>query len=186
MAALATLLAVAATPGVAGAAPSGTIVGTVRDLAGTPIEDICIYAVSGDPATGDLSGASSAESGPDGGYVLEGVPQGTVRVVFEDCEQLGPYSQQWFRGTTDLFDAEPIEVADGQAVTGVDAQLAPTSMVRGTVTDTTGTPLGGICVQATNADRVAGSTTTDGDGAYGLDVVPAVPTTCSPPTERPP
>lgn len=169
VAALATLLTLAATPA-AGAAPSGSIAGTVRDLAGEPIEGICIYAGAGDIESGNFEGVSSTESGPDGSYVLQSLPPGSVRVVFEDCDGVGPFGLQWFRGATDLFDAEPIAVADGQAVVGVDVQLALTSVVSGTVTDTSGAPLADICVQASDADRVAGSTVTDEDGSYSLEV----------------
>jgi hypothetical protein len=71
----------------------------------------------------------------------------------------------------------PVSVTDGTKVTGVDATLAVAGFVSGTVTSTTGAPLGGVCVQAGGlSDSVA---VTSIDGTYELAGLPTGEVTIS-------
>jgi hypothetical protein len=61
-----------------------------------------------------------------------------------------------------------LELAPGATASGVDARLAPASEITGTVTDGDGTPVAGICVQASTASAVGSLARTNDDGRYAV------------------
>ena len=142
----------------------GTISGAVA--APGPVERLCVIAVDG------TDGVAYAETGGDGTYTLIGVPPGAVRVLFRDCNRVGPYADQWWDHVGNPSDATVIDVVSGGTTTGVDALLDPASAIAGRVQDVHGNPLGNICVATYGAGQIGGSARTQGDGSYTV-IVPS-------------
>lgn len=160
------------TPGIDAQLQVGTsISGTVTDPDGAPLEGICVSAVAGDPDEGiPYDGVGGDLTRADGTYVLSALPTGPTRVIFDDCNALGPYLQQWWDRADSVGDATVIDLDGPAGATGIDATMQPAAVLAGTVSDATGDPVGGICVQASTAERVAGFDTTEADGSYELAV----------------
>lgn len=143
--------------------------GTVRGPGGMPLEGVCVGAVAGDPDAGvPYDGVAGTSTDEDGTYTMTGLPAGPTRVIFNDCGELGPYLEQWWQGADDLGSATPVELVQGGDVGGIDAQLERAAVLSGTVTDTSGDALEGICVQASDTTQIAGFASTDADGNYQL------------------
>jgi len=97
-----------------------------------------------------------AESRPDGGFVLEGVPRETGQIVADGGER--------GRGTTTLApgSTEPARVA-----------LAPMARVEGRVVDAdSGAPVPGVRLVAKGRDRARFLAVSSRDGAYALASLP--------------
>jgi protocatechuate 3,4-dioxygenase beta subunit len=143
--------------------------GTVRGPDGELLEGVCVGAVAGDPDAGvPYDGVGGTSTDEDGTYRMGGLPAGPTRVIFNDCGALGPYLDQWWQGADDLGSATPIEVVQGGDVGGIDARFERAAVLSGTVTDTSGDGLEGICVQASDTTQVAGFASTDPDGSYQI------------------
>ncbi len=152
------LTAGAAVTGVDGRLLEGASVrGTVTDRDGAPLEGICVSARYDD----DSRDGMSAITASDGTYVLAPLVPGSARIEFRACGD-GAY----------LATASPdtLELAIGVAFDDVDAVLERAGTISGTVRDAEGVPVGGICVQASDASQVAGDAVTAGDGTYVLPV----------------
>ena len=61
-------------------------------------------------------------------------------VQFEEVQN-GGYLSEWFDDALDQASATPVVVGDGQAVSGIDAQLDIGGSISGTVTDANGDPV---------------------------------------------
>lgn len=148
-------------------AEGASLSGTVRDPGGEPLEGVCVGAVAGDPDAGvPYDGVAGTSTDEDGTYTMTGLPAGPTRVIFNDCGELGPYLDQWWQGADDLGSATPIELVQGGDVGGIDAQFERAAVLSGTVTDTSGDALEGICVQVSDTTQIAGFASTDADGSY--------------------
>lgn len=143
-----------------------TISGKVTGTGGAPAANICVQAVTG--TDDDWNSVGWAQTDASGNYELERLPPGTHRVNFEDCNDTGPYLEQWYSGSDSFDRATTIELTAGQSRTGVNVQLQPAALITGTVTDTGGTPLEGTCVQATTDSFVGGMAETGSDGTYSI------------------
>ncbi|MGO4681382.1 carboxypeptidase regulatory-like domain-containing protein [Microbacterium sp. 2MCAF23] len=157
--------------GAASAAPAagtGTISGTVT------------RAADGLPAAGvhvDVSGANGyffTSTDDTGAYQIPNAKPGQYSVRFSD-----PYQElatQWWDGAASAQDATPITVADGSEVTGIDAQLAATVSIRGSVLIDGSTDLRGhsssLAVVAEADGHFVGMTYVHADGTYGLKIAP--------------
>lgn len=146
--------------------PAATVTGTVTAPSGAPAGDICVNAVVDTPNGPD--GVAYTTTVNDGSYRLGGLPATAVKIVFQDCHSAGPYLSQWWNNQPDFSSAEPLTLAPGETRPGIDAHLAPAAEITGTVTDTNGHPLEGICAQATTATFVGGLARTDPDGRYAI------------------
>ena len=142
------LLALAAVVGFVPAEATGaTISGTVYQSDGTtPLtgKDIMIDAFTGSPC-GVLTGAGSAQVDPDTGtYTVTGLPAGTYYLRTWHSDN---YIREWWaspQSVRDCAGAQPIVIAEGQAVTGKNFQLDPGATISGTVYQSDGTtPLTG-------------------------------------------
>ena len=94
-------------------AAAGSISGVVTDSEGAPIEGIYVYAASG---------GSSAYTAADGSYRLSGLSAASYVVQFRDFS--GEYLGEWFDDAADQESAAVVEVAEGEAIAGVDACVA--------------------------------------------------------------
>ena len=71
----------------------GSIVGLVRGPNGAPEANVCVVA-SNPLAT------RKAYSGPDGRFVISGLPRGAYRVEYRGCSPVSKFTGQWYGGLT--------------------------------------------------------------------------------------
>ena len=145
---------------------AATVTGTVTGPTGQPVAGICVNAIINTP--NGLDGLANTSTATDGTYTLGGLPPMDVRVVFEDCNRVGPYARQVWQASGNLDGATVISLTEGVTVAHVDAELAAAGSITGTVRDIAHAPLTGICVQASTDSFVGGLTRTDGNGDYLL------------------
>ncbi|MDA8279767.1 MAG: carboxypeptidase regulatory-like domain-containing protein, partial [Actinomycetota bacterium] len=141
----------------------GTISGTVTDSSGTDLSGICVSATgSGGSAYG------SAATLSDGTYTVTGLPFGSYTVEFSvGCGSSGNYAAQFYDNVTSALQAAAVSVTPTSSPTGIDATMQPGGTISGTVTDSSGTGLSGICVSASGSDGLANeSTATISGGSY--------------------
>ncbi|MFN2615438.1 MAG: carboxypeptidase-like regulatory domain-containing protein [Actinomycetota bacterium] len=146
-------------------AKGGEIEGTVTNTNGDPV-----YACIGLFDQSD-NGYWFNSDGTDGHWHAGGLQSGTYKVRFDDCHYPPDHATVWYDGKQSQGDATPVSVTLGEVTTGIDAIMPPVSHITGTVTDTEGVTLGGVCVNAydTSFDWLA-SATTDTDGTYSVAV----------------
>jgi protocatechuate 3,4-dioxygenase beta subunit len=160
-----------------------TISGTVTDANGAPLMNmqVCPYdAQSGDFEEGEERCAFTDAVGE---YEIAGLGTGEYKVQFtnwtcgeEECTQLN-YVRQYWKGKASFDEADPIDVAAGDVVTGIDAELQKGAGIAGTVTDaSTGEPIEQtlVCLQAADGEFVegAGCDQTDAAGDYAIVGIP--------------
>lgn len=122
------------------AAGSASIGGTVTNREGQPLDGV---TVSVDRA--GTGGFSQWSTDSDGRFLASELSAGTYAVCFYFGKAL---LECWEDIEPSIFRYTPIEVADGEQVTGIDAALEP-SFLRGTVTDSRGVPVEGAAVSET-------------------------------------
>ncbi|MDQ2677103.1 MAG: carboxypeptidase-like regulatory domain-containing protein, partial [Actinomycetota bacterium] len=112
-----------------------SISGRVTDTDGTPLDQICVSAVreDGDEDTGKPMTRATTDA--DGTYRLGGLGAEPVVVGFHDCNEVGPYLEQWFDGVDAPGDATTITLLPGEEHAGVDARLVRAGTISGRVTD---------------------------------------------------
>ncbi|HEX9034977.1 MAG TPA: carboxypeptidase-like regulatory domain-containing protein [Streptosporangiaceae bacterium] len=72
---------------------NGVITGVVLGRGGTPLANVCVRA------RGSLA-TRTAFTGPDGQYVIGGLPRGSYRVEYRGCSPAGRVTAQWYGGLT--------------------------------------------------------------------------------------
>ncbi|MDD8044762.1 MAG: carboxypeptidase regulatory-like domain-containing protein, partial [Verrucomicrobiota bacterium] len=151
---------------------SGTVMGPDGTTALQGIQ-VDVYRWSGTSEEwGNWDLWTSGQTGPEGDYIVAGLPEGEYRVGFWDPNKL--YAEQFFENATEIRDATVIELpAEQTEVTGIDASLAFSSRITGTVTGPDGTtPLADIEVTAYTMTEwdwdTVDTTTTDADGHYEI------------------
>ncbi|CAI9391983.1 hypothetical protein [Microbacterium sp. T2.11-28] len=171
---LALVLSLVAAPAIAGSTAS--ISGTVAVPAGHTVDEDAIYAVVTmlDEDSRPIFSSSRRVSWEDGTYTYSGLDAGTYRVLFF----AGPtFASEWWHDSPTLGGATPITLAEGEARTGVDAELALGSTITGTVTYPAGTDVTEISTDVSlyrvddPEDRVASAHAAD-DGTFTLDGFP--------------
>jgi carboxypeptidase family protein len=116
-------------PGGASAA-TGSIGGTVADASThEPIELAEVCAWSADEEEG---GGGCAHTEEDGTYLLGGLKTGEYKVEFWSAG----YSSQYYDGKGNWWEADPVTVEAAASTAGIDAELAATAKIEGTVTAT--------------------------------------------------
>ena len=151
---------------------TGSISGTVTDIAGTGLAGICVYALGTNP--GDGNGAATVSNGT---YTITGLAADTYEVQFlvGGCGSTGNYlTQYWDNQPVATGTPGSVTVGTGQAVTTINDALAAGGSISGVVTDaTTGAALPGICVSASgNQTLVTANGQTGAGGAYTLTGLP--------------
>ena len=158
--------------GDAGAAPSGSIAGSVTSDGGKPAAGICVRV--DELVDGDRQSVGSATTELDGTYVVTDLAAGQYLVEFADCND-GMLVQQWWQGAPDPESATPITLADAEQRTGIDATMQVGGTIRGRVTDVGGAPLEDLCVIGVrgDADQISGIgfARTEPDGTYVMSGV---------------
>jgi hypothetical protein len=151
----------------ASAAGTASISGVVTSAAtGLPVAGGSVTAMRADA----FLGSSTALIGSDGSYSISGLDAGSYSLTFSGGYQSGFVPQYWNQ-KPDPASADYIAVADGQALTGFDAQLQPGATVSGRVVSTTTPALGlaGIFVQLTSPNRlIVGSAVSAADGSFSV------------------
>jgi Carboxypeptidase regulatory-like domain len=118
------------------------ISGVVTDVHGKPLANICV------DVEGNITSADGLPEGtnPNGSYVVNQLAAGTYEIGFTGgCGNTGSYAPYWYDNQGDQDLATPITLATGGSQT-VNAQLQPGGTVTGTVADSRGRKLSGICV----------------------------------------
>ncbi|MCA1839242.1 MAG: hypothetical protein LC723_02765, partial [Actinobacteria bacterium] len=136
--------------------------GNVNDESGTPLAGICIETYS--DAYWNYS-----YSGTDGSWKISGVMPGDYKVVFYDCDS-GTYAEQWYNNKSTWATADVVSVAPDQSVGGIDAHLAISGWITGTLTQADGSPVS-TCIEAYRQDgSYSGGGYSEGDGTYSMKV----------------
>ena len=142
---------------------SGSISGTVTDAGGTPIEGIAVDVMAGPQYNSYQTYSTDA----DGRYEATGLASGKYKVRFRSNE--GMYRTVWWEGRGSQDSADEISVSGGP-VENINAALEAATMISGTVTDGSGTPLGdinvGVFLQNGTEWDYKGSEWTGLDGTY--------------------
>ena len=139
---------------------TGSISGTVVDLAGQPLAGIDVSAVSS-------AATRTALTSSDGTYLIPGVSPGSTIVRFVDPNALRV--SQWFDGSPTAAGSTPVDVTAGATSTGIDARLAERGTIAGTVVNTSGAPLNNISVSVQTKDgRPLETAMTSATGAFQI------------------
>lgn len=121
-------------------APGGMISGGVRDDMGDPTYS-CVVAF--DPATGIFHSTFTVT----GAYKAGPLKPGSYKVAFTDCGSRTRLGQVW-PGADYGSLGHPIAVTAGGHVRNISGVLRTPGQITGVVTNSTGTPLSAICVEA--------------------------------------
>ncbi|MGB0120213.1 MAG: carboxypeptidase-like regulatory domain-containing protein [Solirubrobacterales bacterium] len=146
------------------AAETGSISGTIEG--GLEVPGTCALAVTAYDANGIQAGhfgnfhdqIIEFYGGPTE-YTINDLKSGDYRLRFDQgC--VGPVPNgspisnisEYFNDKQDFFGSTTVAVAAGSATTGINVLLGIDGAISGTVTDTVGTPLDGVCVEAFDSD----------------------------------
>jgi Carboxypeptidase regulatory-like domain len=142
--------------------PGAVLAGTVRlgSSTGAPLQGICVAASN---ESGTIF--SETSTGANGSYRLDSLGTGAYSVLFfPGCDNNGNYISATLSA----------HATDGK-VTSLDAILQQGAEILGTVTNSAGAGLGGICIELAgpinSSPNVPGATT--GDGSYLIDQMSA-------------
>jgi hypothetical protein len=137
----------ATTSGINGSLPVGaTISGTVTSAAtGKPLSGICVSVNS----TSQFGVSGGVTTNRRGAYSIDQLPVDTYQVQFSGgCGSTGSYAPQAYENTN-VLEPQNIDVTTaGQTLSDINAALQPGPVIAGTVTDSAGHRLTGICVLA--------------------------------------
>jgi hypothetical protein len=114
-------------------------------------------------------------SGPDGSYLLNGLPSDTYSVEYAGGNRVN-YLREFYEDAQTRAQATDVIVTAPAATAGIDAELAAGAEVLGRVTDpTTGAPSEGVfvCAMAVAPDEYEGCDSTDAAGNYAIRSLPA-------------
>lgn len=163
---VATVVALFATAGTAAAA-TGKIEGEVVDaVTEAGIEEVEVCAI--DPVEFELVACQT--TGPDGKYVLGGLPNGSYVVEFW-ATYLG-YVRQFFDGAASFEDADEVVVAGGGTVSAVNAELEQGGEIAGRVIDAvTSAGIEEVEACAFSLNAFGGCASTDSSGNYTIQGV---------------
>jgi hypothetical protein len=157
----------ATTSGINGSLPPGaTISGTVTSATtGKPLRGICVEINS----TADFFVDGFSRSAKDGTYSVNQLPVGTYNVEFTGgCGNRGSFAPQAY-DNTNVLEPQNIDVTTaGQAVTGIDAAMQPGPVISGTVTDSSGRKLTGICAFAATPSGILYGIAATAHGNYRI------------------
>ncbi len=149
----------------------GTVLrGTVTSDGGTPAANVTVLAASATGASG-TSASARVTTGRDGSYQMI-LHSGTYVVSFTpptEANLLG----EFYDDSPDYPGARRIKAIPGQAISDVNAILAPAGSITGSVTADDGSPVADATVTVIpTAGGYLPTVTTDVDGTYTLTGVP--------------
>jgi len=163
----------------------GAISGTIANPFGDGVVGLCVSALSSSGV------AAAARTDTDGTFALSDVPAGRYRLRVTACTAISAYFPTFYPAVTDTTTGDLVAVRPGQLTDGVHVVVYPTGgdralrselkvasradrprsggSISGTVTNSSGHDLAGICVVATEVSRVGfGSSTTKSNGTYTM------------------
>ena len=118
---------------------------------------LCVNAIG---TGGQRSFFGAATTRADGTFRMSSLATGKYRIFFSSgCGSASPYLAQAVR--------KPVAVTDGKTTTGVTAVLTLGGTITGTVKDSNGKPLAGMCAQA-ESDRNFYGVSTQSNGTYKI------------------
>ena len=147
------------TPGTGTATISGSVL--LPNSSGAKNTQVELYTTGGDRVDAKIANATGA-------YSFTNLSAGTYLIRFDPQYVAGAFLDQWYDNKLDLASATPATVAEGGALTGINATLEPGAQISGRVTaGDTAAPLQSVNVQIYDAagNRVA-SAYTDATGNY--------------------
>ena len=153
-------------------AATGSISGTVTDAdANLPVAaaEVCAWEVEG------VEPPRCAFTEGDGTYAIEGLDPGDYTIEFWPGGANQELALQFFDGVSRREEADVVSLADGEARTGVDADLGLGSTITGNVFDATlGRAVEGIWVCSIDAviDELLICDKTNANGNYGIPFLP--------------
>ncbi len=129
-------------------AAGGTVSGTVTDSStGAKLAGICVYAYDathtyfGDGITSSTGSYKIVNLTPDSYYVE----------FYSGCSGSSNYLTQWYKNASSQTKATLVPVTAGHTSTGISAKMVLAGGISGTVTDSSGNPIYGICVSVTGS-----------------------------------
>ncbi len=140
-----------------GASISGTV--TLTTSSGQPLKGICVYV-------SNASGSSSAftSTNREGGYRAIGLTGGTFQLQFSpDCINTGNYTSVTVTAHTTA----------GQQTSNVNAVLQVGAEISGTIKNTGGNPVSGICIEVDSNNAAADYGGFDNGGTYVINQLSA-------------
>lgn len=152
-------------------ATGGTITGTVTDASThAPLAniEIDVFDASGSFCSDFFNQCGGfALTASDGSYSVTGLPSGTYFVEYVANGQ--NYITQYYNGKPSEQTADPVGVTAGSTTANINSGLAPGGQIAGVVTDSAGTPLPGVEVEAldSSGDFITAAST-GADGTYTL------------------
>ncbi|QCB92224.1 carboxypeptidase regulatory-like domain-containing protein [Cellulomonas shaoxiangyii] len=154
------------TPSPTGSTGRSQLSGRVTDVDGEPVAGVRVEAHG--------SGLGWAVTDASGAWTIGGLPAGSYRIRFEAfAAGLAP---EYWDDAPSMMTGTVVRVAEGEAVAGLDAQLAPGAVVRGRVVDPAGAPVAFATVSVERLD-VPGvppsGAYTDADGTYEVRALAA-------------
>lgn len=90
---------------------------------------------------GSWTSWGAAPTDESGSYELKGMPGGTYRVCFEDTHNVTTLPEECYENARNVSEATDVEVTVGAITPGINAQLGPTGLIAGTVTNEQGEPI---------------------------------------------
>lgn len=138
----------------------GTISGTVKDAGGSRLAGMCVDTFS--EQGGSFAEATTAKNGT---YQLLGLRKGNYEVDFRPgCGNRRPFAPFTYPSA--------VNVRQGKVTAHIDAVMQLDGSLSGTVTNSNGQPLGGICVLAESSAFGFAFARTHADGTYHAGRVP--------------
>ena len=115
-------------------AAGGSISGTVEDVGGSAIRDICVAVF--DSVTGLKVDRTLTDA--NGTYVVTDLAPASYDVLFRDCVAPLDYATEWHENVRDKDLATPVTVTVGNTTTQVNAALDRWGAITGSVEDVGG------------------------------------------------
>jgi hypothetical protein len=140
-----------------------TLTGTVVDKSGAPLTRVLVNAeeriTAGSISDPSLQTATQAQSGDDGTFSLDHVPQGTVFVRGYD----GDYAVSTLT----------VQVGDCAKLSPVKLTMSTGATITGTARQADGKPIGGALVSMNGRSIGYVDTTSDSEGRFRFEAIPA-------------
>ena len=118
--------------------------GTVKDAAGAPIDDICVFAYDpSGPDPGSEPGGygyltAYGYTNENGAYTVY-LPTGSYKLRFSDCDFLGAvWNSEWYNDKSSYGDADPVSATTGSTTTLQDVVLTTSDSTAPNTTITSG------------------------------------------------
>ncbi|BAJ74439.1 hypothetical protein MTES_1475 [Microbacterium testaceum StLB037] len=121
---------------------SASISGTITVPEGVRADQIAVSAV---PTSNEWGTSFQGQVGSDGRYIVTGLPAGSFKVRFSSWQ--APVLDEWWKDATDFARAQSVTLASGQDQSGIDASLARSSSLSGTIGRSGGAPVAGVTIE---------------------------------------